>query len=434
MAGLGFKPDVAMVSFPIGLFMVDSDISPIKIDFDRFINGLTQWESKAAQKVGKTPRIAIEADDPLELIHRFNERFLANNWGDGLPLIPPTEERVQWILQGSDEPRDTRIGKFLPRGSIVTLETTAISLAMAGGRPEYLPVLVAALEAMFDPVLRHEKLQSTSCSTYPVVIVGGPIGAQIRLNSGFGLVGPDPRHPAGASIGRALRLLQQNAGGALPGVGTMAVFGGMRYTNVVFAEDEAGLPPDWAPFNEEYLGYAKGENTVGLTIASSASNILRRGKGQEGLEREALDGLYRIASYMRAMNANSYTAYREGSPGVLLLTRQVAGQMAALGWTKETIRQFLWEKSRIPMAEMEQAGAVQWARGYGQEESLSQDPWPITSKPENLAIVVAGGTHTTHAYWMQNAYAPRVVKARIQLPKRWDELLSLAPRSESNVA
>ena len=80
-----------------------------------------------------------------------------------------------------------------------------------------------------------------------MVIVNGPIAAQIRLNAGFGLLGPDPQHPAGASIGRALRLLPQNVGGALPGTGTMAMFGGMRYTNAVFAEDEDGLPAGWEP-------------------------------------------------------------------------------------------------------------------------------------------------------------------------------------------
>ena len=84
-----------------------------------------------------------------------------------------------------------------------------------------------------------------------MIIVNGPIAKEIRLNSGFGLLGPDPQHPAGASIGRALRLLQQNVGGALAGVGTMAIFGGMRYTNAVFPEDEDGFPEDWRTVSED---------------------------------------------------------------------------------------------------------------------------------------------------------------------------------------
>ena len=116
---------------------------------------------------------------------------------------------------------------------------------MAGGRPEYLPVLMAAVDAYLDPATRSELLQASSGASFPVVIVNGPIARQIKLNSGFGCLGPDPRHPAGASIGRALRQMQQNLGGAVPGIGTMGIWGAMRYNNVVFAEDEEGLPQGW---------------------------------------------------------------------------------------------------------------------------------------------------------------------------------------------
>ena len=149
---------------------------------------------------------------------KANNLLLTNLWGDGLPLWPATRERVDWILQGTALPRTHVLGKFPPRGGVTTIETCAIALAMAGGRPEYLPVLVAAVEALLDPDVRT----SISCRRlrarrFPVVIVNGPIAKQIRLNSGFGCLGPDPQRPAGASIGRALRLMQQNVGGARAG-------------------------------------------------------------------------------------------------------------------------------------------------------------------------------------------------------------------------
>jgi hypothetical protein len=117
------------------------------------------------------------------------------------------------------------IGTFPPRGGVATVEVCAIALAMAGGRPEYLPVLVAAVDAFLDPESGSEQLQAASGSAFPVVIVNGPIGAQIRLNSGFGCLGPDPQHPAGASIGASGSAA--NAGGARPGIGTMANYGGL---------------------------------------------------------------------------------------------------------------------------------------------------------------------------------------------------------------
>jgi len=426
-AGLGFAPEVAMVTYPIDLFLVESDLSPVKQDSDKFIEGLTQWEPQVKSKgIVKPPRISIEGKDYEEAAAKMNTLFLKNQWGDGLPLIPPTEERVNWILRGTDLSPDYEIGRFMPRGGIATVETLAVSLAMAGGRPEYLPVLITAIEAILDPVLRHQAWQATSCSLYPAVVVNGPVAKQIRLNSGFGLLGPDPQHPAGATIGRAIRLLQQNLGGALPGVGTMAMFGGMRYTNAVFAEDEEGLPPGWEPLNIEYLGHPAGTNTVAVSIVSGATNVFRRGTGKETLEEEAQTSLYITATYMKSFNANIFEGYTEGTPGILLISRAVANQLAGLGWTKGKIKEFLWENTKTPVSELERTGFIRWVNYRRNAAEPLPDPWPITSKPENLMLVVAGGGHPTHAYWMQCAQSPKVVSTEIKLPANWDKLIEEA--------
>jgi len=285
VAGLGFAPEIAMVTFPIETFLVQSDIGQVDRDAEKFVDGLTRWRPTQARSGGRElPMIRMESVDHAQAFSDFNSLAIRRRWGDGLPLVPPTEDRIRWILEGTDLPRDHFVGKLMPRGGIVTLETLAVSLAMAGGRPEYLPVLLAAIEAILDPVLEHEGWQATSSSTFPVVIVNGPAARAIRLNAGFGLLGPDPRHPAGASIGRAMRLLQQNVGGAMPGTGTMAMFGAMRYTNAVFAEDEEGLPKGWAPFNAYRMGYAAGTDSVAVNVASGAANIIRRCVGAETLK------------------------------------------------------------------------------------------------------------------------------------------------------
>jgi hypothetical protein len=423
VAGLGFAPEIAMVTFPIETFLVQSDISQVEREAGMFVDGLVRWRpSQARTGSRELPMIRMESVDYAQAFADFNSLAIKRRWGDGLPLVPPTEDRIRWILEGTDEPRDKVIGKFMPRGGIVTLETLAVALAMAGGRPEYLPVLLGAVQAVLDPVMEHEGWQATSSSTFPVVVVNGPIAAQIRVNSGFGLLGPDPAHPAGASIGRALRLLQQNVGGAMPGTGTMAMFGGMRYTNAVFAEDEAGLPKGWEPFNAEYMGYASGTNTVSVNVASGAANIIRRGVGSETLDDEAAASLYRIATYMRAHNANCLAAHREGTPGILLMSRTIANQLASLGWTKRSIQQYLWEHTHIARADLEKSGLVAWMERH--EANLPDDPWPITSKPENIAIIVAGGTHPTHAFWMQTSIAKKMVGRELALPQRWSGLIA----------
>ena len=104
-------------------------------------------------------------------------------------------------------------------------------------------------------------------------VVNGPIGNQIRLNAGYGCLGPDPHHPAGACIGRAVRLTQQNVGQAIPGSGSMAVYGGpMKFTNVVFAEDEEGLPEGWEPLSVE-RGFVKGNNVITIHTIATSTNI-----------------------------------------------------------------------------------------------------------------------------------------------------------------
>jgi hypothetical protein len=428
VAGVGLAPDIAMAVFPLATFLVESDIGQVRRDADRFVDGLTRWRPPERLAPDARPaRIAIEGADPETAFANFNALFLRRDWGDGLPLVPPTAARVEWILQGSDQPPATVIGKFLPRGGIVTVETLAVSLAMAGGRPEYLPVLKAAVEAILDPALEHDGWQATSSSCYPAVIVSGPVARQIRVNAGFGLLGPDPRHPAGASIGRAIRLLQQNVGGALPGTGTMAMYGGMRYTNAVFAEDEDGLPAGWAPFGTAHMGRAPGTNGVAVAVVSGATNIIRRGIGTETLEDEAIAGLRRIASYMTGQNANSFPAHATGVPGILILSRTIAAQMSSLGWTRAKIQQFLWEHARIPVAELEASGLVEWMARAGVAPPR-EDPWPITARPENIAIVVAGGSHPTHAYWLQTSIAPVLTGAPIALPSNWDALVARGHR------
>src|SRR5450759_4534416 len=133
--------------------------------------------------------------------------------------------------RGTDLPRDRLLGKLLPKGGYATVESVAVAAAMAGCRPEYLPVLIAAVEATLDPRVYHQHMQSTTGNAHPAVIVNGPVARQIRVNSGYGCLGPSSVYPAGAAIGRALRLLLMNVGGAIPGTGSMAIHGGpARYT------------------------------------------------------------------------------------------------------------------------------------------------------------------------------------------------------------
>jgi len=431
VAGLGLAPAAAMVTFPMPIFLPGSDIAPVEARKQEFYEGLMRWKLESGATQSERGRvIALDAENYEQALTRFNQLAITNLWGDGLPLWAPTPQRVDWILRGAPQPRSLVLGKMPPRGAMVSVEECAIALAMAGGRPEYLPVLLAAVEAFLDPSTLTDQLQAASGSAFPVVIVNGPIGKQIRLNSGFGCLGPDPQRPAGASIGRALRLMQQNLGGALPGTGAMANYGGMRYTNAVFAEDEDGLPSGWTPHGTTRHGYAPGTNSISLVFASSASNIRRRSAKKETAEEDALQGMHRMADYLRAPNLHCIPGYVDGTPGVLMIPNIVAQRMAELGWTQKSIRDFLWEHSKIPMEQLKRSGSVSWIEVDSNpvtRASLNLDPWPIAAKPENLILIVAGGGHPTNSYWLQG-YSPAVVGRKIALPGDFDQLLAEADR------
>ena len=428
IAGLGFSPEMAMVQVPMALFLPNSDLAPVAQIPDQVVAGLTRWQPQVAVKsVIKPPMVHVEGKTYEEALAAANALFLKNLWGDGLPLMPPTPERVRWILKGTDLSPETVIGKILPEGRIATAEILAVALAMAGGRPEYLPVLVAAVQALIDRNTNHQAWQATSASVFPTVIVNGPVTRQIRLNSGFGLMGPDSLHPAGAAIGRALRLLMQNVGGARPGVGTLGQYGGMRYTNAVFAEDEEALPQSWLPLNAEYFGLREGISSVAVVPVSGATNILSGG-GTGSPQELARQKLFRYAAFMALPNDNMLSGYDEGTPGILILSSVMAQEFAKAGWTKEKMKQFFFENARIPVANIRRDGFDGRIELKNLTPTLKQDPWPITAKAKNFMIVVAGGRHPTHAYWMQEAQGLKPVSAEIRLPAKWQELLAEAEK------
>jgi hypothetical protein len=431
VSGLGLAPDAAMVTFPIDMFLPGSDLAALGQRKREFYDALTAWKSGIAGSAkGGTRMLSVEGASYEDALTKANNLLLTNLWGDGLPLWPATRERVDWMLNGAAQPREHVIGKFPPRGGITTVETCAVALAMAGGRPEYLPVLVAAVEACFETDTNFEQLQATSGAPFPVVIVNGPIARQIRLNSGFGCLGPDPQRPAGASIGRALRLLQQNVGGALPGVGTMAIWGAMRYTNAVFAEDEDGLPKGWLPHATERHGYEPGTNSVSVFFATGVNNVIRRGAKKETPEEDIQNGLWRMADFMRTPNIGALAGWEKGTPGLMMVSSVVAKMMAEQGLSKGSVREFLWANSKIPMAQLRRAGATAWMEidtNPLTREGIKLDPWPISSKPENIIFVVAGGEHPTHAQWLQ-ASSRRVIGRVVRVPETFERLLTDADR------
>jgi hypothetical protein len=428
-AGMGFPAEApTMIEFPMGMFGLGTDLTPIRKNIHKIIEGLTQWEPEIKMKGAIKPEkiITVQGQDYEEALANMNLLFLRNLWGDGLPIQPATKRRVNWVLSGTDLPPDKVIGKILPRGGIATIETLAVNLAMTGGRPEYMPVLIAAVDSILEPEGLHKWWNTTTGDTYPVVIVNGPIAKQIRLNSGYGCMGPDPAHPAGGAIGRAIRQLLINVGGAIPGKGTMALFGGAsRYTNVVFAEDEEGLPPDWKPLNVE-RGFPKGTNTVTVHCMGITGCLY---PCYTGTEEEVLETLDSWATFLRipVFSYWSNPFNPDGAAAIMLLGRDAAQRLSNLGWSKEKVKSFLWENSKVPESKL----LRRWIERMLSEGSLPKEyakfPIPIAMSPSNIMIVVTGGRQSGHAHWMAPSLTvKKVMTKEIKLPANWRELLKKA--------
>ena len=429
-AGFGFPVEAPVLfEFPNAMGLEGSDLTPIADSIEQIVAGLTAWKPRISTTgFYPAPLLGVEGDDFPSAYASFNNLVLQNLWGDGLPVTPPTESQVNWILTGADLAPGTVVAKIPPKGGVATVHSIAVNLAMAGGRPEYMPVLIAAVKAISTPEFQLQNISPSSNSNYLAVVVNGPAARDIRLNSGYSLIGPDSMHPAGGCIGRALAFIMQNLGGAIPGIGAMELYGGLRHTNAVFAEDEAGLPAGWDSLGVE-RGYQKGDNVVTVLPVSSAVNITIMISDHKSADKAGIGYLHRIASNLRACNANVWINECDHkspnfAPGFLLLPRTWAQQWSNLGWDKLKVKAWLRDNSRVPWEELDKWGLGSHARVTG--EASETEPGWLTSTNEQLRIVIAGGAQSAHAYWMEVGKNTELVTASIELPAKWSELIKAA--------
>lgn len=432
-AGFGF-PAEGTVSyiFPSDMFLEGSDLTPLVEHMEELLSGLTSWEpSMGDTGVIEPEMVEVEAPDYMEAYEKVNSLYLRNQWGDGLPIVPPTTEKVDWILTGTNLDPDEAIsplGGVPPRGGIATVRAIAVCLCMAGGRPEYLPVTIACVRAITDPAAEMQSWTTTTNSTIPAIVVNGPIARQIRLSSGYGCLGPDPLYPAGQVIGRAIRILQMTLGGAQPGTSTMSIFGGLRATNCVFAEDEDDLPDGWTTWAEE-RGYTRDQNIVTMTCICSYDNFFWHFGDSASNDR----ALLLTAGVMAAPNEVRYIFYNrlldDGTDldsGLVLLPKAFVASLANLnGYTKDDVKRFLFDHATQKKS---------FFKNLGWEEVMNN--WPtfaaadddddiaICNTFDQIHIAITGGDQGGHGYYMMGVPMGKCVSAEIDgVPENWDDLL-----------
>jgi hypothetical protein len=436
--GFGFPAGMAIAEVPPKMVFAlpeEEFRAEIEGSIDKLVDGLTKWEPNLEliekKVVAPVPEIlTAKGDDYEEAVSEINYMYLKKNWGDGLPIMPPTARRVEWLLTGTDLPPDHLIGKIPNSGGYLTVQNLAVNAAMAGARPEYMPMLIAAFEAMLKRPFHLEFQVTSGNPVAPLMIVNGPMAKEARINSGYGCFGPDPRRPAGASIGRSIRLVLQNIGGVLPGVVSLSTHGQPgRYTGLVVAEDEDNSP--WTLLTESQ-GFARGRNTVTMygvqgqmdTQTIVPPHVEMSHGGDIAMLTELVTYLtWPYPFYFNVRGDEQGVSHA----GVLVMNRSHARALAKVGWTKEKIQSYLYENVRIPMSILEKLkDTTQWNRlpPFWVKEWPSKTPIPIIDRPEGFLIIVAGGELGRNA-WLPCGGRSRVAQTvEIERPKNWDKLIT----------
>ncbi len=318
---------------------------------------------------------AVETDTSYDAI---NDYFYEQGWTDGLPVVPPTEARVAALLAGMPgHDAHELISVVPPRMGRATLQQVAVNAVMAGCKPEYLPVVVAALRAVSAREYGLHHRQTTTHAGAPLITVNGPIVQELRINCGTGLFGPGWR--ANATIGRALRLALVNIGGAGPGVDASQTGHPGKYTYCI-AEYEAANP--WEPLHVT-RGFRREQNVVTVVNAEAPHSVT------ENFQTDPLEIMRTFASSMATLGVNNL--YSQGHP-VLVLGLEHVQHLSAAGWNKRDIQKALFEMARQPWGLMKNRGKSKGPRfPEFVDKNNDQSMVPIMNAPEDLIVIVGGG-------------------------------------------
>jgi len=312
-------------------------------------------------------RVAIgEWDDEIEAC-------FDRGWSDGLPVVPPTDARIMRMLEGTIRKPQDVIGLVPPNLVPITVEKVAINAVLAGCKPEYMPVILAALEAALEPEATMHGVLCSTCFSGPIIVVNGPITREIGMNSGINCLGQGNR--ANATIGRALQLIIRNVGGGRPGEIDRAVLGGPGKYTFCFAEDETD--PTWVPLSVA-RGIAPGKNAVTLFQGDGIQGFIdQRSRTPEQLTKSLALSLLAVGNWKLCEFTNA----------MLVLVPEHYAIYRDAGWNRDRITRELHAAMVRPGKNVIQ-GALGIAEGM---DVTRKDETVNKFWPEGLLIVQAGG-------------------------------------------
>ncbi|HUL01496.1 MAG TPA: hypothetical protein VLX29_11690 [Nitrospirota bacterium] len=356
---------------------------------------------------GKSEKIIIRKDIFVEI----NELFYDRGWTDGLPIVPPTADRVKEMLAGSDLSADYVVAALDPMGGQATVEKIAVNAVMAGCNPAYMPILLAAVEAVARPEFDLRGVSTTTNPDIPMLIVSGPIVGELGINADTNTLGRGWK--ANATIGRALHLILQNVGGSWPGITDMSAIGQPGEFSMMLAENQSANP--WEPLHMGF-GFPKAANVVTLLSAEGTHNILGI-----GLKSEIF--LKLVANHLAGLDR----AYR--STVLLIIATDTAEMLSREGWDRQKIIEFIKEHAVMPFSRYKEL-FIDSGRARRHEVPSwvfeTSDPHTMIPVPfiDHFLILVAGGTGEK-SMLIPGWSGGIPVSKEIRIPSYWDDLLKI---------
>jgi hypothetical protein len=331
----------------------------------------------AEVRIASADRLLAPAD-PAELQLWFFERQLS----DGFPVIAPTSAAVAEMVAGSRRPGGEFIGSVPPRLGIATVEQIAINAVMAGCRPQHMPVLITAVEAMLEPRFNLASLQATTHPVAPLLIVHGPIARALGMNAGAGAFGPSSM--ANAVMGRAIRLILWNIGGGWAGSADRSTQGSPSKYSYCIAENIDASP--WGSFITD-RGLPEGTNAVTVFGCEPPHNVNDHEHGDaEGI-------LHVAADVLRALGNNTwFIAWHGQKELMLVLGPEHAASIADSGWSRRQVREYLFGAVARRREELALGGMYHMRDWPAALNVLASDALvAMVPRAEDILVLVAGG-------------------------------------------
>ena len=339
----------------------------------------------------------VSLDDDAEVITDY---FHAQGYTDGLPIIPPTEARVLRMLSGTKRRADESLGLMPPAVQHATIEKIAINAVMAGCKPAYMSVLIAAVELMLERDWMLDSMQSTTNPLTPMLIINGPIRERIGLNCGIGVMGPGWQ--ANATIGRAIRLMMLNIGGAKPGEVDKCTQGFVGKYTLCIGENEEESP--WESYHVRH-GFAAGDSVVTAVGVNSSDNIHDSSDRWEDLIKTLTGSLISpgTANFVDPM-----------STPVIALNPLHAQILAGAGFTPQSLQEHIFQKCRLPGDGLSVRRAVLRRGEHGSALFHVDGTIPFANWAENIKIVVTGGMTGGQSCYLANGHYGYASSKRIE--------------------